>query len=63
MDYCSLVKEEGLSAINSYDPGDCLDNVPDERTGTGKDMASVLENQCLTIGELNEAYDAEGWFK
>ena len=63
MDYCSLVKEEGLSAINSYDPGDWVDDLPNERTGTGKDMASIAENQCLTIGELNEAYDAEGWMK
>ena len=63
MDYCSLVKEEGLSAINSYDPGDWLDDARTERPVKGKDMASIAENQCLTIGELNEAYDAEGWEK
>ena len=63
MDYCEMAQEEGLYHITSTNPGDWLDNVPDERTGTGKDMASIAENQCVTIGELNEAYDAEGWFK
>ena len=63
MDYCEMVAEEGLYALNSYDPGEGMGNLPNERTGTGKDMASIAENQCLTIGELNEAYDAEGWMK
>ena len=58
-----MAKNEGLCQVHSTNPGDWLDNLPDERTGTGKDMASIAENQCLTIGELNEAYDAEGWFK
>ena len=63
MDYCEMAQEEGLYHITSTNPGDWLDNVPDERTGTGKDMASVLENQCVTFQELAEAYDAERWNK
>ena len=58
-----MAKNEGLCKVFATNPGDWLDNVPDERTGMGKDMASIAENQCLTIGELNEAYDAEGWMK
>ena len=63
MDYCEMAQEEGLYHNASTNPGDWLDNVPDERTGTGKDMASVLENQCVTFQELAEAYDAERWNK
>ena len=63
MDHCSLVKEEGLYHITSTNPGDWLDNVPDERTGTGKDMASIAENQCVTYNEIIEALDAERWQK
>ena len=58
-----MAKNEGLCKIVANNPGDWVDDLPNERTGTGKDMASIAENQCLTIGELNEAYDAEGWMK
>ena len=63
MDYCSMVKEEGLLKLTSANPDEWADRVPDGRPVPRIQMASVLENQCLTIGELNEAYDAEGWFK
>ena len=58
-----MAKNEGLCKVTSTNPGDWLDNVPDERTGTGKDMASVLENQCVTYNEIIEALDREEWNK
>ena len=58
-----MAKNEGLCKVFADNPGDWLDNVPDERTGTGKDMASVLENQCVTYNEIIEALDAERWQK
>ena len=58
-----MAKNEGLCKVFATNPGDWLDNVPDERTGTGKDMASIAENQCLTFAELAEAYDLKEWEK
>ena len=58
-----MAQEEGLLKVTANNPGDWVDDARTERPVKGIDMASVLENQCLTIGELNEAYDAEGWFK
>ena len=58
-----MAQEEGLLKVTANNPGDWVDDLPDERTGTGKDMASVLENQCVTFQELAEAYDAERWNK
>ena len=58
-----MAKNEGLCKVFSDNPDDWLDNVPDERTGTGKDMASVRENQCVTYNEIIEALDAERWQK
>ena len=58
-----MAKNEGLCKVFATNPGDWLDNVPDERTGTGKGMASVLENQCVTFAELAEAYDLKEWNK
>lgn len=52
MDYCEMVAEEGLSAINSYDPGDRLDNVPDERTGIGKVIREKRLERNMTQKEL-----------
>ena len=58
-----MAKNEGLCKVTSTNPGDWLDNLPDERTGTGKDMASIAENQCVTFAELAEAYDLKEWNK
>ena len=58
-----MAQEEGLYHITSTNPGDWVDDLPNERTGAGKDVASIAENQCLTYQELAEAYDAEGWMK
>ena len=58
-----MAKNEGLCKVFADNPGDWVDDARTERPVKGIDMASVLENQCLTIGELSEAYDAEGWMK
>ena len=58
-----MAKNEGLCKVFAANPDEWADRVPDGRPVPRIQMASVLENQCLTIGELNEAYDAEGWFK
>lgn len=63
MDYCEMVAEEGLSAINSYHTDTRLDDLPDERTAPGFALAPVLENKCLTPSELAEAYDYKEWNK
>ena len=46
--------QKGLFQDDNSDPCEGLDDTPDIRTGTGKDMASVFENQCLTIDEIAE---------
>ena len=63
MDYCSMVKEEGLLKLTSANPDEWADRVPDGRPVPRIQMASVLENQCVTFQELAEAYDAERWDK
>jgi hypothetical protein len=49
-----MSKEKGLFQDDNSDPGEGLDDTPDIRTGTGKDLASMFENQCLTFQEIEE---------
>ena len=58
-----MAKNEGLCKVFAEDPGDWVDDLPNERTGTGKDMASIAENQCVTYNEIIEALDREEWNK
>ena len=58
-----MAKNEGLCKVFATNPGDWVDNLPNERTGTGKDMASIAENQCVTYNEIIEALDREEWNK
>ena len=57
MDYCSMVKEEGLLKLTSANPDEWADRVPDGRPVPRIQMASIAENQCVTFQELAEAYD------
>ena len=63
MDYCEMAQEEGLLKVTANNPGDWVDDARTERPVKGIDMASVLENQCVTYNEIIEALDAERWQK
>ena len=39
-------------------------DVDDDRpSASAKDLAQIAENQCLSIEDIDEAYDAERWNK
>jgi hypothetical protein len=40
-----------------------MDADDDKPSAPSKDLAQIAENQCLTIEEIDEAYDAERWNK
>ena len=58
-----MAKNEGLCQVHSTNPGDWVDDLPNGRPAPGIQMASVLENQCVTFAELAEAYDLKEWQK
>ena len=58
-----MAKNEGLCKVFAANPDEWADRVPDGRPVPRIQMASVLENQCVTYNEIIEALDREEWNK